>query len=32
MIEENWDDVARIFNEGIATKNATYEKQASDCA
>jgi phosphinothricin acetyltransferase len=30
MIEENWDDVARIYNEGIATKNATFEKRAPD--
>jgi len=30
MAEENWDDVARIYNAGIATKNATFEKQAPD--
>jgi phosphinothricin acetyltransferase len=30
MTEENWDDVARIYNAGIATKNATFEKQAPD--
>ena len=30
MTEENWNDVARIYNEGIATRNATFEKQAPD--
>jgi len=30
MAEKNWDDVARIYNAGIATKNATFEKQAPD--
>jgi phosphinothricin acetyltransferase len=27
MTEENWEDVSRIYNSGIATKNATFEKQ-----
>lgn len=30
MTKENWDDVARIYNSGIATKNATFEKQVPD--
>jgi L-amino acid N-acyltransferase YncA len=30
MTEESWDDVARIYIPGIATKNATFEKQVSD--
>jgi len=30
MTEEDWNDVARIYNEGIATRNATFEKQAPD--
>jgi L-amino acid N-acyltransferase YncA len=27
MTEDNWEDVARIYSSGIATKNATFEKQ-----
>jgi phosphinothricin acetyltransferase len=30
MTEESWDDVARIYIPGIATKNATFEEQVSD--
>lgn len=28
MSIESWNDVSRIYNDGIATKNATFEKQA----
>ncbi len=27
MSEEHWDDVARIYGEGIATKNATFQTE-----
>jgi L-amino acid N-acyltransferase YncA len=30
MTEDSWNDVARIYNSGIATRNATFEKQAPD--
>jgi L-amino acid N-acyltransferase YncA len=30
MTEENWADVARIYKAGIATKNATFEKQVPE--
>lgn len=30
MIEKDWDDISRIYIAGIATKNATFEKQAPD--
>lgn len=30
MTEDSWIDVARIYESGIATKNATFEKQAPD--
>ena len=28
MAEESWPDVARIYEEGIATKNATFQTEA----
>jgi len=30
MTADCWNDVARIYESGIATKNATFEKQAPD--
>ena len=30
MTEDSWIDVARIYESGIATKNATFEKQVPD--
>ncbi|NLU38834.1 MAG: N-acetyltransferase [Bacteroidales bacterium] len=30
MTEDSWINVARIYESGIATKNATFEKQAPD--
>jgi len=30
MIADSWIDVARIYEEGIATKNATFEQQTPD--
>jgi L-amino acid N-acyltransferase YncA len=30
MTEDDWDDIVRIYNSGIATKNATFEKHAPD--
>jgi len=30
MKEESWPEVQRIYNEGIATKNATYETEAPE--
>ncbi|MDD4438650.1 MAG: GNAT family N-acetyltransferase [Tissierellia bacterium] len=30
MTADSWTDVVRIYEAGIATKNATFERQASD--
>jgi L-amino acid N-acyltransferase YncA len=30
MTENDWDEVARIYNSGIATKNATFEDKVPD--
>src|SRR5690606_21353493 len=30
MTPDSWSDVARIYEYGISTKNATFEKQAPD--
>ena len=30
MTADSWNDVARIYESGIATKNATFERQAPD--
>lgn len=30
MIDNDWDDVARIYYDGITTKNATFEKSCPD--